>query len=250
MKRTALAASALSVAVLTGLTACGGSSDAGSGSDTDAAADKPKATASQAKEASVSPAERVAKLAITAADVGGYNVEEPSEEFIFAKSQDEVTLDKKVCAPLAYAMNQLPVGEPQADLTRVASNGFANGYTYVTLTAYEDGGKAESAMAGLTKAVASCGDGFTAKANGNTSPYDSVAAEPVTDKAGAGDESLAFKSTMTFRGFTHGLHSAAVRKGDIIAVYFSVNGAAIAQSRPSDAKLPGAVVEAQNAKLG
>jgi hypothetical protein len=246
MKRTALAASALSIAVLTGLTACGGS-DSGSDSDSDAAADKPKATASQAKESSVSPAERLAKLAISKADVGDYNVEEPSEEFIFAKSQDEVTFDKKVCAPLAYAMNQLPIGEPQADLTRVTSNGFTNGFTYITLTTY-DSGKAESALAGLSKAVDSCGNGFTAKANGNTSPYDSVAAEPVTDKAG--DESLAFKSTMTFRGVTHTLHSAAVRKGDIIAVYFSVNGIASADSRPSDAKLPAVVVKAQNTKLG
>ncbi len=246
MKRSALAASALSVAVLTGLTgltACGSSN-----SETDAAeAGKPgaKATASKAKE--VSPAERLAKLAITKADVDGYNVEKPSDEFVFAKSPDEVTLDKKVCAPLAYAMNQLPLGEPQADLTRVTSKGgLVGGYTYVTLTTYEDG-KAESAMAGLSKAVSSCGDGFTAKANGGTSPYDSVTAEPTTK---AGDESLAFKSTMTVQGVTHTLHTAAVRHDDVIAVYFSADGRAIAESRPSDARLAAVVVEAQNGKLG
>lgn len=244
MKRSALAASALSVAVLaglTGLTACGGGD-----SETDAA-DKPgaKATASMTKK--VTPAERLAKLVITKADVGGYNVEKPTDEFVFAKSADEVTLDKKVCAPLAYAMNQLPLGEPRADLTRVASKGgLVGGYTYVTLTAYEDDG-AESAMAGLSKAVASCGDGFTAKSKSGTSPYDSVTAEPTTKAA---DESLAFKSTMTVLGTTHTLHSAAVRRDDVIAVYFSVDGRAIAESRPSDTKLSAAVVEAQNAKLG
>lgn len=242
MKRTtALAASALSLSALTLLTACG-SGDSDSGTD---AADKPGATASRAKQ--VSPADRLAKLMITKADVDGYGVEEPSDEFVFAKSPDEVTLDKKVCAPLAYAMNQLPLGEPQADLTRVASKGGLNGgFTYVTLTAYEDGG-AESAMAGLSKAVASCGDGFTAKSKSGTSPYDSVTAEPTTK---AGDESLAFKSTMTVLGTTHTLHSAAVRHDDVIAVYFSVDGRAIAESRPSDVKLAAVVVGAQNAKLG
>ena len=243
MKRTtALAASALSLSALACLTACGGG-DSDSGTD---AADKPEATASRAKE--VSPAERLAKLMITKADVdASYAVEKPSDEFVFAKSPDEVTLDKKVCAPLAYAMNQLPLGEAQADLTRVASkDGLNGGFTYVTLTAYEDGG-AESAMAGLAKAVASCGDGFTAKSKSGTSPYDSVTAEPTTK---SGDESLAFKSTMTVLGTTHTLHSAAVRRDDVIAVYFAVDGRAIAESRPSDVKLATAVIEAQNAKLG
>ncbi|MEV0930370.1 hypothetical protein ACIBMX_24475 [Streptomyces phaeochromogenes] len=242
MKRTAaLAASALCLSALACLTACGGG-DSDSGTD---AADKPEATASRAKE--VSPADRLAKLVITKADVGGYAVEEPSDEFVFAKSPDEVTLDRKVCAPLAYAMNQLPLGEPQADLTRVASkDGLNGGFTYVTLTAYEDGG-AESAMAGLARAVASCGDGFTAKSKSGISPYDSVTAEPTTK---SGDESLAFKSTMTVLGTTHTLHSAAVRHDDVIAVYFAVDGRAIAESRPSDVKLAAAVVEAQNAKLG
>ncbi|MFD9191419.1 hypothetical protein ACFWCA_24705 [Streptomyces phaeochromogenes] len=242
MKRTTvLAASALCLSALACLTACGGG-DSDSGTD---GADKPEATASRAKE--VSPADRLAKLVITKADVGGYAVEEPSDEFVFAKSPDEVTLDKKVCAPLAYAMNQLPLGEPQADLTRVASkDGLNGGFTYVTLTAYEDGG-AESAMAGLSKAVASCGGGFTAKSKSGTSPYHSVTAEPTTK---SGDESLAFKSTMTVLGTTHTLHSAAVRHDDVIAVYFAVDGRAIAESRPSDVKLAAAVVEAQNAKLG
>jgi len=242
MTRITLVASALSLAAFIGLIGCGNGGDTAID-----AADKPKASASQAKR--LSPAERLAKLAVTKVDVDGYEVKEPTtdENLTFAKSQDEVTVDKAACAPLAYAMNQLPLGESESDLTRVVSkNSLTTGFTYITLAAYESG-KAESAMAGLSKAVSSCGSGFTAKANGNTSPYDSVTAETAGK---AGDESLAFKSTMTFRGVTHALHSAAVRYDNVIAVYFSVNGTAIAESRPSDAKLPTAVVEAQNAKLG
>jgi hypothetical protein len=46
------------------------------------------------------------------------------------------------------------------------------------------------------------------------------------------------------------MHAQAVRKGDVIAVYVSVDGMAMVQDRPGDAKLPAAVVKAQNAKLG
>ncbi|MFC7982677.1 hypothetical protein [Streptomyces sp. NPDC057336] len=74
-----------------------------------------------------------------------------------------------------------------------------------------------------------------------------TAEKPVAE---AGDESLAFRSTLTFRGAAHTVHTQAVRSGDVVAMYFSVDGLAIANARPSDAKLSAAVVKAQYAKLG
>ncbi|MFE6626190.1 hypothetical protein ACFVNB_03025 [Streptomyces rochei] len=250
MKRAAPAALAvLSALCLASLTACGGDS----GSEADSAGE-PAATASeQAREKQQSPEDRLKQMVITEADVSGMNVSDAdvvssdNSEFAFAKSPQEVTVEKPVCAPLAYAMNQLPLGEPQADVTRSLSSSPSEPFTYVMLTAYEPG-KAASALAGLSEAVDACTGGFTAKANGNTSAYDSVTAEqPVAE---AGDQSLAFRSTLTFRGATHTVHGQAVRSGDVVAVYFSVDGLAIANARPSDAKLPAAVVKAQNAKLG
>ncbi|MEU4926948.1 hypothetical protein AB0G54_10655 [Streptomyces yokosukanensis] len=239
--RTTSALALLSLAALT-VTACGGSSDSAADAPS---ADKPKATATRTEQPT--PAERLAKLVITKADVDGYRVEKYDTKYTFAKSQNEVTVAKTACAPLAYAMNQLPLGKPQADLTRTVLTGkYGTASTYVTLATYASG-EAKSAMAGLSKAVNSCGGGFTAKADGNTSPYDSVTSE---NAAPAGAESLAFKSTMTFRGMTHTLHTEAVRRDDIVAIYFSVNGFAIADGKPSDAKLPAAVVGAQNRKLG
>ncbi|GAA4302274.1 lipoprotein [Streptomyces venetus] len=239
MKRAVLAVSALSLLSLTTLTACGGSTGS------EAAADKPEPSASRAKQ--VTPAERLAKLMITKADVPGLDVKTPSkqdDEYVFAKSADDVTVDKPACAQLALAMHQLAVGEPQADLTRHVPEG--SKFTYITLTTYAPG-KAESAFAGLSKGVDACGDGFTAKANG-TSKYDSVTTEkPV---AQAGDQSIAFRATTTFQGITHTMHAQAVRSGEVVAVYFSVDGGAMVQDRPGDAKLPAAVVKAQNAKLG
>lgn len=238
MKRAALAVSTLS---LLSLTACGGSADS------DSATGEPRPTAPRAKQ--VAPAERLAKLMITKADVPGLDVkatsrDEGDDKYVFAKSPDDITVDKPACAPLAYAMNQLPLGEPQGDLTHYVPQG--SEFTYITLTKYAPG-KAESAFAGLAKSVDSCGGGFAAKANGTTT-YDSVTAEEPVAKAG--DESLAFRSTVPFRGITHTMHAQAVRKGDVIAVYVSVDGMAMVQDRPGDAKLPAAVVKAQNAKLG
>jgi hypothetical protein len=251
MKRAtpaALSLSALTLLSLVALTACGG--DSGSGSDADAAG-KPSAT--EARERQLTPEERLKRLVITEADVNGMKVSDAdvatsdNSDFAFAKSPREVTVEKPVCAPLAHAMNQLPLGEPQADLTRSVSSSLDEPFTYVMLTAYESG-KAASALAGLSEAVDACTGGFTAETNGNTSAYDSVTAEkPV---ATAGDESLAFRSTQSFRGATHTVHTQAVLRGDVVAVYFSVDGMAMANGRPSDAKLSAAVVEAQNAKLG
>ena len=243
MKRAVLVVSARTRLSLTTLTGCGGNEGS------EPAADTPKSTASQAKQ--VTPAERLAKLMITKDDVPGLSVKATSrkdaedEKYVFAKSADDVTVDKSACMPLALAMNQLAVDDPQADLTRYVPKGSV--FTYITLMTYATPDKAESAFAGLSKGVDACGDGFTAKANGTTT-YDSVTAEkPV---AQGGDESLAFRTTTTFQGITHTMHAQTVRSGDVVAVYFSVDGMAMVQKRPGDAKLPAAVVKAQNAKLG
>ncbi|WP_258308286.1 hypothetical protein [Streptomyces sp. NWU339] len=243
MKRTAplAAASAAALALTSVLTAC-------SSPEPDATVAEPESSPSASRAKELTPDQQLAKLMVAEADVSGYNVEPPSDDFVFAKSQDDVTVDKPACAPLAYALNQLPLGEPKADLTRVLSNMGSepnDAHTYITLTTYASGG-AKTALADLGKAVDACGSGFTAKADG-TSAYDSVTAEEPTEEAG--DETLAFASKMTFRGATHTLHTQAVRNGDVLAVFFSVNGLAIANSRPSDAKLEPTVVKAQNAKL-
>ncbi|MEF9905636.1 hypothetical protein [Streptomyces sp. P9-A2] len=244
MKRTTALAAASAVAlVLTSvLTAC-------SSPEPDATGFKPESSPSTSRARELTPDQQPAKLMVTDADVSGYDVQPPSDDSVFAESQDDVTVDKPACAPLAYAMNQLPLGEPKADLTRVLSNkenGLNGAHTYITLTTYASGG-AKTALAGLGKAVDACGSGFTAKADG-TSTYDSVTAEDPVEETG--DETLPFASELTFRGATHTLHTQAVRNDDVLAVFFSVNGLAIANSRPSDAELEPAVVKAQNAKLG
>ncbi|MZF86799.1 hypothetical protein [Streptomyces sp. SID5643] len=232
MKRAALAVVS-ALALTSALTACSGSKDT------------PTDSPSAPKAKQITPAQRLAEVIVTKDDLPGYNVSEPEAEYAFAKSSDEVTVDKPGCAPLAHAMNQLPLGEPRADLTRSAGAGYGKTSTYITLAVYEPAAEAESVLAGLTKAVSECGGGFTAQAGKNSTVYDSVTAEKGTVPG-----AVAFRATTPFRGITHTVRTQVVRDGDVLAVYFSVNGFAFADSRrPSDAKTPANVVKAQNSKL-
>jgi hypothetical protein len=239
MKRTALAAAcALSLTAV--LTACGG------GDDADA---KPENSPSSAKPKQLTPEQRLAKLMVTKAESGGYTLEEPSTEEAFAKSTDEVTVDKPACAPLVYAMNDLPLGDPTGRLTRVTNGGGSSSMlTYVTLSTYEDG-KAEAAMKDLTAAASSCANGFTATSKtGGTTAYDSAGTETAPK---AGDESLATSATFEYQGFPQTLRTQTFRFGDTIANYFTLDsGAYVPSPRPGNAEIPADLVTAQNKKLG
>ncbi|MFJ8085061.1 hypothetical protein ACIQ6Y_31140 [Streptomyces sp. NPDC096205] len=239
MKRTALAAaSLLSFAAV--LTACGGS-----GSDSDA---KPESAPSSPKAKQLTPDEQLAKLMVTKAESPKYTLEEPQTKEAFATSTDEVTVDKPECAPLVYAMNDLPLGDPEARLTRVTHGGASSSMlTYVTLSTYEDG-KAEAAMKELTAAAASCGGGFTATSKSDGSAmYDSVKTENAPQ---AGDESLATSATFDFQGLPQTVRTQTFRFGDTVANYFTLDSGAFMSARAGDAEIPADLVKAQNAKLG
>ncbi|QEU92556.1 hypothetical protein [Streptomyces kanamyceticus] len=252
MKRTRLtqaaAAPVLALLCAAALTACGGS-DSGSDSSDGSKDSADKSGTSDAPEKAADPAADLDRAVLAKDEVKGYRIDKPAQEFVFAKSKGEIKLDKADCAPLAYAMNQLPLGTPKADAIRVAAGAKGPGaFTYVTLATYEKGA-AKTALAELSKAVSACGGGFTAKAGKTTNPYSSIAAETAPAPAGA-DESFAFKATQKYQNNTHTLRAQAARHGDTIALYFAVDGLAFTQSRPGDAKIATAVVNAQSAKLG
>ncbi|MFF3376110.1 hypothetical protein ACFYXF_24535 [Streptomyces sp. NPDC002680] len=239
MKRTALPLSLLCLAAA--LTAC--SAD---GEDNKETADKPKASASvsasQAKQAG--PAERVAQLLVTKAEAGDFSIAEPAANDALAKSQSALTSDKADCAPLSYALNELPIGTSEASLVRV-TNSAKGMVTYITLATYATG-KAEAAMQGLTTAASTCRGGFTAKSSAGATTYDSVTVETAPAD---GDESLATATTFTYRGATQTLRTQTFRFGDTIANYFTLNSNAFLQGGPGNAEIPAALVKAQNAKL-
>ncbi|MEV2253136.1 hypothetical protein AB0I94_21575 [Streptomyces sp. NPDC050147] len=252
-RRTMHATAALAATAALLLTAC--SSGGGDGSDGDKGSksgDSGKAAAdSSTPPAKKKRAKSAAQLALAKTEVPGHAVVEPSDDFVFAKSQDNIKLSKPVCAPLGHAMSQFPVGDAQDSYVRVAEMKEFNGaFTYITLATYAPG-EAQSTMAAMTKAVSACAGGFTAKGDKASNVYDSVTSETTgTAPTPGADESLAFRATTKYQGDTHTVRTQATRHGDTIAVYFAMDGSAFVQSRSGNGKIFPAVVKSQEKKLG
>ncbi|MFF6912054.1 hypothetical protein [Streptomyces sp. NPDC012466] len=232
MKSTVAAVSLLAAA-LTCLAGCSGT----------AAPATPGATASPARQRT--PAERLATLMVTAADLGaGYSVRtfDPTEgKSVFARSAQEIT--GSACTPLAAMTHQLPLGRPQAFTSRVVATEEAPGTRiYVTVATYAQGMAVTAMDALLADAVQGCSLGFTARAHGSTELYYPFEPE---DTPTVGDEALAYRGAVTREGgATRPIRTAVVRHGDTITVCTAVGGARIA--RPG---LLAPVIEAQDAKL-
>ncbi|MFJ8590890.1 hypothetical protein [Streptomyces sp. NPDC093598] len=232
MKRT-VAALCLLAAALTCLAGCSGA----------AASSTPGAKASPARPPT--PAERLGTLMVTASDLGtGYSVRkfDPTEgKSVFARSAREI--NASVCTPLAAMTHQLPLGRPQASLSRVVTTREAPGTRiYVTLATYDQGMAVVAMDTLLADAVQGCSLGFTATAHGADELYYPFEPE---DTPAVGDEALAYRGAITEEGGgTRPIRTTVVRHGDAIAVCTAVGGARIA--RPG---LLAPVIEAQDAKL-
>ncbi|MFD5338356.1 hypothetical protein [Streptomyces hawaiiensis] len=235
MKRTTAAAvSLLTSAAIISLAGCSGT----------ATASAPGATAPHKRQPT--PAERVTALLVTPGDLGtGYSVREfdPAKgKSVFARSAREITGDGP-CIPLAAMTHQLPLGTPQAHLSRVVSTDEAPGTRiYVTLATYGQGMAMTAMDTLLADAVQGCSLGFTVKAHGTSELYYPFEPE---DTPNVGDEALAYRGAVTEEGGgTRPIRTTVVRHGDTITVCTAVGGARIA--RPG---LLAPVIEAQDAKL-
>ncbi|MGW7076799.1 hypothetical protein [Streptomyces sp. NPDC054866] len=247
---TTTAALAATAALL--LTACGSGDGDGDGDKGSKSGDSGKAAAdSSTPPAKKKQAKSAAQLALTKNEVPAHAVVEPSDNFVFAKSRDNIKLSKPVCAPLGHAMSQFPVGDTQDSFVRVAEKkDFDGAFTYVTLATYAPG-EAQSTMADMTKAVSACAGGFTAKGDKASNVYDSVTSETTgTAPTPGAEESLAFRATTKYQGDTHTVRTQATRHGDTIAIYFAMDGSAFTQSRSGNGKIFPAVVKSQEKKLG
>lgn len=233
MKRTAAAVSLLTAAALTCLAGCSGT----------AAQATHGATASPARQQT--PAERLTTLMVTAADLGtGYSVREfdPAKgKRVFARSAQEIT--GNACTPLAAMTHQLPLGRPQASLSRLVATRKAPGTRiHVTLAGYGKGMAVTAMDTLLADAVQGCSLGFSVKANGTGEQDDPFEPE---DTPALGDEALAYRGVVTPEGGTpRPIRTTVVRHGDVIAVCTAVGGARIANPT-----VLAPVIEAQDAML-
>jgi len=242
------AASALSLAFITGC-----SSDSGD-SKKDTAADGKSTPAAAAPAAKASTAEELKKLLLAAGEVPGYVVDKAEG----AVSKDKVKVDKAACGPLVWSA----VGLPPGDTTVSASNALKEdkkagsgkldaaalldaSRTLVGLSSY-DGDGAQKAMKSVSDAITACGTGYTSTDGADATKIAKVASEKGT---GGGDEALAFVQTLDVEGETATVHGEVVRKGNTVATFYTINFAAFAGGNGSMPMNPPAVVTAQIGKL-
>ncbi|MEV6549998.1 hypothetical protein AB0M57_15015 [Streptomyces sp. NPDC051597] len=250
VRRTALAASTLSLALL--VSACG--------SDGSSAKDEPKGKASSGAPATggqkaLSQGE-LDKLALTEADLKDHKVTKPTAADV--ASSKTVTTDKPACKPLNDVMSLRTVGAPAASAIRkviAVPKGPAAGasaeekakaglaalgttMTSDTLASY-DGTGAADALATLKKAGTDCAGGFSVIAEGDKSAITKVAPAAYT----GGDEAAAYTLTADMDGTPSTFHLVAIRKGATLATFY-------AWSLAGKAEQPKAVIDAQMKKLG
>ncbi|GHG10069.1 lipoprotein [Streptomyces zaomyceticus] len=248
MRSAAVAATAVSFALL--VTACGGgekSDDKGKGGAPSAST----TTAAPAAEA-LSAAE-LDKLIVEKADLKGYQVQKAGAEDVV--TADKVTTDKASCAPIAHAMSFISPGspaasaerkvlaEPKKDASAKPEDALAGALgvevTAVTLGSYEGQG-AQDAFASVKKAGTECAGGFSVVHLKESTKVSKVVAESVT----AGEEAVAFTVTSDLEGEAFTSKLVVFRKGNTLASFSTISFA------PGGvAALPQALVDAQAAKL-
>ncbi|MFJ4972408.1 hypothetical protein [Streptomyces sp. NPDC088755] len=265
VRRTALAACAVSLTLLA--TACGGSSDSdaegGKGGRAGNAAEG-GSSASKTSAKALSAAE-LETASLKQGDVAGHKVAKagPDDEV----PADGIKVDKEACLPLAHAMygvaqegsvattKRKVITEPKAggkkslkDMTEgeaedALTAAFDLTSTFVALNSY-DGTAGPDAFAALKKAAADCAGGFTATVAGEPTKIASVTEEKVT----GGDESAAWTVTSQDDGNQAPFKLAALREEGTVATFFAFNLAAAGGG--AKFTVPTEVVAAQAKKLG
>ncbi|MFJ7326250.1 hypothetical protein ACIQVN_08320 [Streptomyces cyaneofuscatus] len=277
VRRTALAACAVSLTLLA--TACGGSSDTeADGGKTDKAGATSGSSSAPKSSAPTDSAPKTSAKALSAAELEAVSLKQgdvAGHEITKAGPDDElpeggVTVDKAACLPVAHAMygvaqkgsaattkrsvlsepkkadTKKPAGElTDGDVEDVLKASFDVTTTFIALNAYE-GTAGPDTFVALKKAAADCAGGFTATVAGEPQKVVSVTEE----KATGGDESAAWKLTVVGDGDDQfPISLVALRKEGTVATFYSLNVAAVT-GRSVKLTGPTEVVAAQAKKLG
>ncbi|MFC5147936.1 hypothetical protein [Streptomyces aureoversilis] len=251
VRRTALAASAMSLALL--VSACGSEKSEGKKDEP-----KGKASASAPAAGKAASAEELGKLILAEGDVPGHKVTEATAaDLATAKG---VTSDKAECKPLVDAMSLRSGGAPAAlvirkviampkspapdaapeDKMKAGLSALGGTITSDTLGSYGDAKAAGDVIAALKKSGADCAGGFNLVAGSDKTKFTKVAP---ADFAAGGDEAVSFTLNLDAEGTTGTTHLIAVRKGSTVATFYAL-------SLAGQAEQPKAVVEGQVKKLG
>ncbi|MEX0173641.1 hypothetical protein [Streptomyces sp. LMG1-1-1.1] len=252
IRSTAVAVTAVSLALL--VTACGGGGKSDDAKDVGKTA-APSATASATSEppAEALTAAELDELIVEQADLPGYQVQKAKAADLV--KSDAVSTDKPSCKPIADGMSSVAAGKAAVSAQRkaievpkaggaTASPADALGalsapVTSVTLGSY-DGQGAQEAFASYKTAATDCAGGFTLIGGGEKTKITKVAPETVS----AGDEALAWTITTDMDGEPFVTKLVVLRKGNTLASFSTLSLGGTVKA------LPQAVIDAQATKLG
>ncbi|MER5278821.1 hypothetical protein ABT025_24135 [Streptomyces sp. NPDC002809] len=257
IRRTAVAATVMSLALLTA--ACG--SDAGDkdGKGSDSASGKPAGRGADTSAAKALTAAELEKVSLAQGDVKGHKIAKagPADTI----TAEDVTVDKAACDVFADALMGAKTGRPAASTQRkVVSEPKKGGdkesddpaeafkaafditTTLTTLASY-DGKGAEEVLAGLRTAATECASGFTFTAAGSKQKISKIAEVPVK----GGEEAVAWTVTVEADGEKSAMKLIQIRQGATVASLTSLNLGA--SGAGGDFDLPTAVIDAQAGKL-
>ncbi|MFJ6431896.1 hypothetical protein [Streptomyces sp. NPDC091416] len=253
IRRTAVAATVMSLALLTA--ACGSDGDAGkdggkaAGSASAAPADK-----GADSDAKALTAAELEKVSLADGDVKDHKVAKATAAD--AIEGDAVTVDKAACDPFADALMGAKAGKPAAstqrkvaglpkksdDPAKMLESVMDVTTTLTTLSAY-DGKGADEALAGLRTAATECASGFTLTAAGSKQKVTKIAEVPVK----GGEEAVAWTVSIEAEGVKSAMKLIQLRQGTTLASMTALNLRVSGQG--GDFELPTAVIDAQAAKL-
>lgn len=253
IRRTAVAATVMSLALLTA--ACGSDSDAGkdTGKAADSASAKPADKGADSTAKALTAAE-LEKVSLAEGDVKDHKVAKATPAD--AIEGDAVTVDKAACDVFADALMGAKAGKPAASTQRKVAGLPKKSEdpekmleammdvttTLTTLQAY-DGKGADEALAGLRTAATDCASGFTLTAAGAKQKVTKIAEVPVK----GGEEAVAWTVAIESEGVKSAMKLIQIRQGTTLASLTSLNLGVAAQG--GDFELPTAVIDAQAAKL-
>ncbi|MFF1919350.1 hypothetical protein ACFVW8_02075 [Streptomyces sp. NPDC058221] len=254
IRRTAVAATVMSLALLTA--ACGSDgTDKGNGKAADSASAKP----SDQPAAKALTAAELEKASLAQGDVKGHKISKAGPaDLVSAK---DVTADKAACdvfgdtlmgakagTPTASTQRKV-VSEPKkgagddtADPEEAFKAAFDITTTLTTLASYEGKG-AEETLATLRTSATDCASGFTLKAAGTKQKIVKITEEQVK----GGEDAAAWTVTVESDGDKSEMKLAQIRQGSTLASFSSLNLASAGGG--GGFELPTAVIDAQAAKL-
>ncbi|MGW6203544.1 hypothetical protein ACWF9B_07850 [Streptomyces sp. NPDC055089] len=253
IRRTAVAATVMSLALLTA--ACGSDGDAGkdNGKAADSASAKPADKGADSTAKALTAAE-LEKVSLAEGDVKDHKVAKATPAD--AIEGDAVTVDKAACDVFADVLMGAKAGKPAAstqrkvaglpkksdDPEKMLESMMDVTTTLTTLAAY-DGKGADEALAGLRTAATECASGFTLTAAGSKQKVTKIAEVPVK----GAEEAVAWTVTVEGEGEKYAMKLIQLRQGTTLASLTSLNLSAAAEG--GDFELPTAVIDAQAAKL-